>query len=130
MAKRRTFFAVNRLSSLERKRGGGAQRRVFPDERAYACAVKSSLVETSLSSHADCLSSCFKAKVFVETYSWKIVFSSFLLKIEGSELRKLGRKYVKLSEMKQCGLLPWGRDFYSKTLIEKASILMCVFIVL
>lgn len=45
--------------------------------------------------------------------------------MDGSELWKLRGNNGKLSETKQSGLLPLGRDFCSKTFIEKPSILMC-----
>lgn len=124
MAKRRTFFAVNRLSSLERKRGRQHSAESVPWR---TCLFLHSEIDPRKNPKKPPCRRTLAVSV-VETYSWKIVFSSFLLKIDGSELWKLWRKYVKLSEMKQCGLLPWGRDFYSKTLTEKASILMCIFI--
>lgn len=46
----------------------------------------------------------------------------------GRELWELWKKDGKLSETKQFGFLPLGRDFCSKTFTEKASILTCIFI--
>ena len=65
--------------------------------------------------------------LFVQMCPCKISFRCFFLKMDGRELWKLWRKYVKWSEMKQCSLLPWGREFSCKPFIEKASILTCAF---
>lgn len=86
VAERRMFFAVNRLSSLERKRARGSMwKALSPTVKLIFVKIPK---KPHCGVHADSLSSCFKVEVSVEAYSWKttflIFFSRWLEVIDGN----------------------------------------------